>query len=88
MKERIYDSVEELFKDRAPELIKFLESNDVFWSKVKNNTITDLELDGHQSLMEELGIFSADSPVAKAIQTIKTARKSSLPTPINIELKF
>ncbi len=83
MKEKLYASVEKLFKEQAPDLLEFLESDDPFWKQVKDNSITDAELDGHQMLMEELGMFDQKSAVAKAVQVIKEARKKNLPTPLS-----
>lgn len=83
MKERLYSSVEELFRDLAPDILEFLDSDDPFWRQVKDNSITDMELDGHQALMEQLGMFDKSSAVAKAVQILKSSRKSSLPTPLS-----
>lgn len=83
MAERIYGSVEELFKQVAPDLVEFLEiQDDFFWKQVRENTITDEELVGHTALMQELGMYYPDSAVAKAVQILKDSRKTSLPTPI------
>ncbi len=79
----MYRSVSDLFIATAPDLLEFLDSDDPFWLQVKDNSITDAELDGHQALMEELGMFDQSSAVAKAVQILKSARKSTLPTPIN-----
>lgn len=87
MAERIYGSVGELFSDLAPDLCDFLNGEDLFWSRVRDNIITDEELDKHQALMEEMGIFSNESAVARAIQIMKSARKSHLPTPLNLRIK-
>lgn len=87
MKEKLYTSVEEMFGELDSEILEFLNSKDLFWVSIKNNTITDDELDKHEALLSELGIFTKESVVARAIQLIKIARKHSLPTPININQK-
>jgi hypothetical protein len=87
MAERIYSSVGEMFSELAPDITEFLESKDLFWSRIRENSITDEELDKHQALMEEMGIFSKESAVSRAIQIMKSARKTSLPTPFNIRIK-
>jgi hypothetical protein len=86
MVERIYNSVEELFKEEAPDLLEFLPEDDIFWKQIRENTITDEELIGHTALMQELGMYYPDSAVAKAVQLLKDARRSSLPTPLSFIL--
>lgn len=83
MTERVYHSVEELFRNRAPDLLEFLGKDDLFWKRVSANTITDTELDGHQALIEELGMSPASSAVAKAIQILRDSRRTALPTPVD-----
>lgn len=82
MTERMYSSVEELFKDVAPDLLELVTEDDPFWKQVRENTITDAELDGHTALLQELGMYYPDDAVAKAVQLLKDARKTSLPTPV------
>lgn len=86
MVERVYTSVTELFAEVAPDLLESLTENDPFWVQVRENTITDAELDGHTALMQELGMYYPDSAVAKAVQLLKDARRSSLPTPLSFIL--
>jgi hypothetical protein len=82
--ERIYFSVEELFRAEAPDLLELITEDDLFWKQVRENTITDEELDGHMSLMQDLGMYYPDSGVAKAVQLLKDARKTCLPTPVKL----
>ena len=85
MTERIYGSVEELFKEVAPDLLEFIAiEDDYFWKQVRENTITDEELDGRRSNLEELGMYYPDSAIAKAIQLLKDSRKTSLPIPVTL----
>ena len=86
MTERLYGSVEELFRETAPELLEFLGADDPFWKGIKENTITDGELDGHQHLIEDLGMSPELSAVAKAVQILQDYRKTALPTPVNFRL--
>lgn len=88
MRENIYSSVKEMFAVVSPDLLDFLESEDIFWKKVRDNSITDEELDGHQKILEELGMFTKESAVATAIQIIKSLRHSSLPTPLNLHKPY
>ena len=82
----MYNSVEELFKDAAPELIDFLSFDDPIWLSIKENTITDEELKGHASLMQESGLTPESSAFAKAVQLIQDCRNTCLPSPIKISL--
>lgn len=86
MDERVQPSVEELFRENAPELLKFLFVEDLFWKQIQSNTITETELRGHQNLLEELGRTPKDSAVLKAIYEIRRFRQSVLPTPIEFYL--
>lgn len=81
MSERIFASIGEMFKYLAPDLLEFFDYDDIFWNKVRENTITDEELDRYQSMMEELGIFNQESAVAKAIQILKSSRKNIIELP-------
>jgi hypothetical protein len=87
MSERQTPSVEELFRDSAPYLLEFLSSNDIFWNQVRDNSITETELRGHQVLLEESGRTPEDSAVLKAIYEIRRLRQSALPTPIEFYLR-
>jgi len=84
--ERIDKSVEELFKERAPELVIYLQSKDLFWSGIKNNSLTEEVLNQHQGLLEELGMSPETSDVARAIQVVRKLRQTELPTPINLKI--
>ena len=86
MIERICGSTEELFREVAPDILEYLSEDDVFWKQVRENTITDQELDGHQELIEQLGMSPENSVVAKAVQIIRDHRRTSLPTPINLQI--
>lgn len=79
-------SVEELFRKDAPELVKYLNEKDPFWSQVEDNTITETELTGHQKLLEELGQTPESSDVLKAIYEIRRLRQTVLPTPVEFYL--
>lgn len=82
----MYNSVEELFKDTAPELVEFLFLKDPIWLSIKENTITDEELKGHSSLLQESGLTPESSAFAKAVQLIQDCRNTCLPSPIKISL--
>jgi len=82
MKEIIFSSTEELFREMAPDLLEYLSSEDIFWTQVRDNSISDEDLLRHQALLNELGINFPTSAVAKAIQLLIDSRKSSLPTPV------
>lgn len=84
--ERIDKSVEELFKERAPELVIYLQSKDLFWSGIRNNSLTEEVLDQHQGLLEELGMSPEASDVARAIQVVRNLRQTELPTPTNLKI--
>lgn len=82
----MYPSVEELFSNVAPDLLDYLHKGGLFWEQVRNNTITETELRGHQNLLEELGRTPNDSAVLKAIYEIRRLRQSVLPTPVEFYL--
>lgn len=82
MKEKVFSSTQELFSARAPDLLEYLSSDDVFWSQIRDNSITDEDLLRHQAILDELGINYPSSAVAKAIQLLIDSRKNSLPTPV------
>jgi hypothetical protein len=84
--ERYDKSVEELFEQHAPELVVYLQNKDLFWSRIRNNSLTEIELDMHQGLLEELGMSSETSDVARAIQVVRKLRLTELPTPVNLKI--
>lgn len=86
MTERLFGSTEELFRKVAPDLLEFINEDDLFWKQIWENTITDEELDGHQVLLDQLGMNPENSPVAKAVQLIKDYRTTLLPTPIGLQI--
>jgi hypothetical protein len=86
MSEKGQPSVEELFRKGQPGLVKYLDEKDPFWEQIKNNTITETELIGHQRLLEELGQTPESSDVLKAIYEIKKLRQTVLPTPVEFYL--
>jgi ribosome assembly protein YihI (activator of Der GTPase) len=81
MTEKIFHSVEELFKKEAPDLLKKLECDDIFWAEIRGNAFADEELDAISERMEELGCDESSSDVARAVRIIQDARGRSLPTP-------
>jgi hypothetical protein len=84
--ERFDKFVEELFEERAPDLVIYLQNKDPFWSGIRNNSLTEEVLDQHQSLLEELGMSPETSDIVKAIQTVKFLRRTVLPTPVNLKV--
>ena len=86
MTERIYYSTEELFRAMAPDLLPFLLATDSFWTGIRENSITDEELDGYQILAEDLGMSPEESAIAKAIQVVRDSRNTCLPTPVNLQI--
>ena len=86
MQEREIGSIKDYFAVFAPELLEYLDSDDIFWKQIKNNTITDEELTGHEALLSELGMNRENSEVAKAVWLIREGRKNILPTPVRFKL--
>ena len=82
----MFGSTEELFREVAPDLLEFITEDDLVWKQIWENTITNEELDGHQVLMSQLGMYPENSAVAKAVQLIKDYRTTSLPTPIGLQI--
>jgi len=84
--ERCAKSMEELFEQHAPELVVYLQNKDLFWSGIRNNSLTEGELDMHQGLLEESGMSSETSDVVRAIQLVRKLRLTELPTPVNLKI--
>lgn len=84
--ERFDKSVEELFEQHTPKLVAYLQNKDLFWSGIRNNSLTEEDLDRHQGVLEELGMSPEDSDIMKAIQTVRFLRRTVLPTPVNLKV--
>lgn len=67
-----YDSVTDLFKERGPHLIEYLDNSGAFWPKVKDNSISNKDLAQNMLLTMVSGRFS--SAVFQASVTLLGAR--------------